>query len=701
MNVVTETCRVGDVEISIETGKLAKQSSAVVMRCGDTAVLVTSVSAKEPRDLPFLPLTVEYSEANAAGGKIPGGYFRREGRPTETEILTCRQVDRPIRPLFAKGYRCETQVIAQVLSHDKQNEPDVLTITGASAALHISDVVWAGPIAGVRVARVDGQLVAFPTWDQIDKADIVLVVACSRDAIVMVEGGANQATESDMIDALMFAKEATMPLIEAQERLRERAGQPKREHVEPEVDQELEALVMKEGEAAYAAALAVDAKHARHDALHDAKAEIVARMLEGHPESEQQIKAALGKLEKQLVRRQVLEKGVRLGGRKLTEIRALHIEAHPFSRPHGTALFQRGETQALATCTLGTEYDAQRLETIRGDIRKTFMLHYNFPPFCTGETKMVRGTSRREQGHGALAHRALAWVMPDQEEFPYTIRVVSDTLESNGSSSMAAVCGGCLALMDAGVPIKAPVAGIAMGLMQEGDKVAILTDILGDEDHLGDMDFKVTGTREGITALQMDIKVEGLTRDILERALEQARKARLEILDAMLAVLPEPREDISEYAPRIVTITVKPDRVRDIIGPGGKMIRAICEQTGVKINVEDSGRVAIASESMEAIDKAKRLIEGITAEAEVGVCYHGIVKRVVDFGAFVEILPGTDGLLHISEIEDRRIRQVTDVLDEGDEVVVKVLNVDQSGKIRLSRKAAFGVDPSEVQNMIG
>jgi polyribonucleotide nucleotidyltransferase len=551
------------------------------------------------------------------------------------------------------------------------------------------------------VARVDGELVAFPTWDQIQRADILLVVACSKDAIVMVEGGAGQATESDMIDALMFAKEATMPLIEAQERLRERAGQPKREHVEAEVDEELEALVMRDGEAAYAAALAIDGKHERHDALHDAKVEIVAKMLEDNPESEQQIKAALGKLEKQLVRRQVLEDGVRLGGRELTEIRPLHIEAHPFSRPHGSALFQRGETQALATCTLGTEYDAQRLETIRGDIRKTFMLHYNFPPFCTGETKMMRGTSRREQGHGALAHRALSWVIPDQEEFPYTVRVVSDTLESNGSSSMAAVCGGCMAMMDAGVPIKAPVAGIAMGLMQEGDKIAILTDILGDEDHLGDMDFKVTGTRDGITALQMDIKVEGLTRDILERALEQARKARLEILDAMLAVLPEPREDISEYAPRIVTVTVKPDRVRDIIGPGGKTIRAICEQTGVKINVDDSGRVAIASESTEAIEKAKRLIEGITAEAEIGVCYHGIVKRVVDFGAFVEILPGTDGLLHISEIEDRRIRQVTDVLEEGDEVVVKVLNVDQSGKIRLSRKAAFGVDPSDVQNMIG
>ncbi|MDC0715370.1 polyribonucleotide nucleotidyltransferase [Nannocystis bainbridge] len=701
MNVITETCRIGEVEISIETGKLAKQSSAVVVRCGETAVLVTAVSSREPKDLPFLPLTCEYREYPASAGKIPGGYFKREARPTEWETLTCRFIDRPIRPLFPKSYRSDTQIIATVLSHDKVHEPDVLAITGASAALHISDAPWAGPIVGIRVARVQGKMVAFPSWDQMKVADIVLVVAASRDAIVMVEGGGDQILEKDMIDALMFAQESAQPLLAAQERLRERAGKTKRVHVDPAVDEAFRAEVMAAADADVRAAFAITGKHERRDALAAASKTVLERFAASHPERVGEVHAALGKLEKKVVRSRVIKEGRRLDGRGTRDVRPIYIETHPFPRPHGSALFQRGETQALATVTLGTESDAQRLDTIRGDVTRNFMLHYNFLPFCTGEAKPVRGTSRREVGHGALAERALKYILPAQEKFPYTIRIVSETLESNGSSSMAAVCGGCLAMMDAGVPIKAPVAGVAMGLMQEGGEIAILSDILGDEDHLGDMDFKVTGTKTGITALQMDIKIEGLTRQILEAALDQARESRLHILGKMLEVLAEPRADISKYAPRIVTMQVKVDKIREVIGPGGKTIRAIIEQTGCVINIEDSGRIAIASNDIAQIERAKRLIEGLIAEPEVGATYHGVVKRIVDFGAFVEILPGTDGLVHISELEDRRVDRVTDVVQEGDEVVVKVINVDPTGKIRLSRRAAFGVDPSEVQNLRG
>jgi len=701
MNVITESCSIGEVEISIETGKLAKQANSVVIRCGETSVLVTAVSSRDPKDLPFLPLTVEYREYNAAAGKIPGGYFKREGRLTDQETLTCRFIDRPIRPLFPKSYRNDTQVIGTVLSHDKIHEPDVLAITGASAALMISEAPWAGPIAGVRVARVQGKFVAFPSWEQIKIADIVLIVAVSRDAIVMVEGGAEQANEADMIDALMFAKDAAAPLIALQDRLRERAGKPKRAHVEAAVDLAFRESVMGAAEADLNAAFAIVGKAERRTAIEAVTKRVTEKFLAEHPTRGAEIGAALSKLEKKIVRGRVLREGKRIDGRGTRDIRPIYIEAHPLPRPHGSALFQRGETQAMVTTTLGTEHDAQRLDTIRGDITRTFLLHYNFAPFCTGEAKPLRGQSRREIGHGALAERALRYVLPPHEKFPYTLRIVSETLESNGSSSMAAVCGGCLSLMDAGVPIKAPVAGIAMGLMQEGKEIAILSDILGDEDHLGDMDFKVTGTKTGITALQMDIKVEGLTREILTSALDQAREGRLHILGKMLEVLPEPRADISKYAPRIVTVQVKVDKIRDIIGPGGKTIRAIIEQTGCMINVEDSGRVSIASDDPARIAKAKAIIEGLTAEAEVGAVYHGVVKRIVDFGAFVEILPGTDGLIHISELEDRRVERVTDVVQEGDEVVVKVLNVDQTGKIRLSRRAAFGVDPSEVQNLRG
>ncbi len=699
MKETIETCKVGDVEIRIETGKIAKQTNAVIVRVGDTAVLVSANSGAHPKDLPFLPLTVEYRESAASAGKIPGGYFKREGRPAEHEILTCRVTDRPIRPLFPKGYRCDTQIITNILSHDKENEPDVLSITGASAALMISDVPWAGPIAGVRVAHIAGKWVAFPTYSQTQDADITLVVGANADAIVMVEGGANAASEAAMIDGLMFGQESAQPLIALQHRLREKVGLPKREYIPPPVDEALQAEVGKFAEPKLVEALKIAGKHERTSAIAAIKAETKAKFLAAHPEKGEDISSGFAKLEKETVRNMVVNTGKRLDGRGTRDVRPLWIQPHPYERPHGSAYFQRGETQAFATCTLGTEYDAQRLDTLRGDVRRHFLLHYNFPPYCTGEVRPLRGTSRRETGHGALAERALKPVLPALADFPYTIRIVSDIMESNGSSSMASVCGGSLAMMDAGVPIKAPVAGIAMGLMQVGDKIAVLTDILGDEDHLGDMDFKVTGTEEGITALQMDIKVAGLTRKILEDALDQAREARLHILEEMNKIMPTHRDDVSLYAPRIETVQVKVDRIRDIIGPGGKMIRAITEQSGAQINVDDHGRVTIASDNPASIASAKRLIEGLTAEAEIGAVYQGVVTRVVDFGAFVEVLPGTDGLVHISELDNKRVEKVTDILSEGDEVIVKVLNIDPTGKIRLSRKAAFGVDPSEVLNM--
>ncbi|PRP90584.1 Polyribonucleotide nucleotidyltransferase [Enhygromyxa salina] len=700
MEIIREVAKIGDREISIETGKIAKQANSVILTLGETVVLVAVTMSRQPKDLPFMPLTVEFREANAAAGKIPGGYFKREGRPTEKEILTCRLTDRPIRPLFPKSYRYDTQVISNVLSNDLQNEPDVLAMTGASAALSISPAPWAGPVAGIRVARVDGTLIAFPTYEETQESDLNLIVSCSRDAILMVEAGARQVSESDMIDALMFAKEQSLPLVEAQERLRERAGKPKMEWKDPEVDEKFRALVMDKARVDMEAALSIVGKHDRHAAISAVKTSVTEALGDAAAERGEEVSAAISKLEKDLVRASTI-KGRRVDGRKTTEIRPIYIEVHPFERPHGSALFQRGETQALVSTTLGTERDAQRLDTIRGDVHNSFLLHYNFPPYCVGEARPMRGTSRREIGHGALAHRALETVLPDAETFPYTIRIVSDTTESNGSSSMAAVCGGCLSMMDAGVPISAPVAGIAMGLIQEGDDIAILSDILGDEDHLGDMDFKCCGTKDGITALQMDMKIHGLTREVLERALEQARVGRLHILGKMLEQIAEPRADISKFAPRVESVWVKVDKIRSIIGPGGKVIRGIQEQTGVVININDDGRVTLASADIDAIERAKAIIEGLTFEAEPGQFYNGVVKRVVDFGAFVEIMPGTDGLVHISELENRRVDKVTDVISEGDDVIVKVVNIDDQGRIRLSRKQAFGADPDEVLNLRG
>jgi polyribonucleotide nucleotidyltransferase len=701
METIREIAKVGDKEIIFETGKLAKQANTVVVRLGETTVMVAVTLSTQPKNLPFLPMTVEYRENNAAGGKIPGGYFKREGRPTEKEIICCRLIDRPCRPLFPKMFRNEVQIVSNCLSHDKQNEPDVMAISAASAALSISSAPWAGPIAGIRVGRIGGEFIAFPTYDQIAESDLNLIVACSRDAVVMVEAGAEELEESVMIDALMFAKENTLPLIAAIDALQKKVGKEKQVWVEAEVDTDFRNACQDAAEAAVTEVLKIRGKHERHAALRQTIKDEGGKLLEKHPEREEEIFAALGKLESKIVRRATLHTGVRVDGRGYKDIRDIYIEAHPEPRPHGSALFQRGETQAYVTATLGTERDGQRLDTIRGDINRNFLLHYNFPPFSVGEARPMRGTSRREIGHGTLAERALKQVMPSLEDFPYTVRIVSDTFESNGSSSMAAVCGGCLALMDAGVPIKKSVAGIAMGLLSEGDKYCVLSDILGDEDHMGDMDFKCTGTRDGITALQMDIKVAGLTREILENALQQAKEGRLHILDKMDAVLSEPREDVSQYAPRIVTMSISVDKIRNVIGAGGKVIRGIQEQTGCQIAVDDAGTVTIASSDMDAIDKAKNMIEALTVEAEPGAYYSGVVRRIMDFGAFVEILPGTDGLCHISELEPGRVEKVTDVLNEGDDVVVKVLSVDDNGRIKLSRKAAFGVDPDEVKNLRG
>jgi polyribonucleotide nucleotidyltransferase len=705
MSHVRESVAVGGKEITIETGKLAKQASgAVLLTMGESVVLVSACGSKNPRELPFMPLTCEYQEKFYAAGKIPGSFFRREGRPSEDEVLVCRLMDRPVRPLFPDGWRIDTQIIANVVSFDQVNPTDVLAMTGASAALHISDLQWAGPIAGIRVGRVDGEFVPYPTWEEREKSDIDLIVAASKDAIVMVEGGMKNVDEAAIVDALLFAHESVQPVIAMQEKLREAVGKPKREWSAPEKDASLFDKVKGMAHDKIVEALAVREKHARYAALDAVGDEVISTLCgEGadYEGREAEVDEALGAVKKKAARGQTISTKTRIDGRKPDEIRAIECSVGVLPKAHGSALFQRGETQALVAATLGTKYDEKRLDTLLGDLRRTFFLHYNFPPFSTGETKPLRSTSRREIGHGNLAQRSVEQIMPEHVEFPYTTRVVSEILESNGSSSMASVCGASMALMDAGVPVNDAVAGIAMGLMMEGKDYAILSDILGDEDHLGDMDFKVTGTREGVCALQMDIKLEGLDRSILEEALEQARKGRLHILDKMAEAIAEPREDLSPNAPRIVTVQVKPDKIRDIIGPGGKTIRAIQEQTGAKIDIDDSGTVSIASNDGKSLKQAIDLIKGLTVEPEVGLIYNGIVKRIVDFGAFVEILPGTDGLLHISEIAEERTRRVDDVMEEGDEVVVKCINVDRDGKIRLSRKQALDAAPEDIHNFVG
>jgi polyribonucleotide nucleotidyltransferase len=691
----------GGKELTIETGRMAKQADgAVVVRYGDTMVLVTAVASTGIRPgVDFMPLTVDYLEKTSAAGRIPGGYFKREGRMTEVEILTSRLIDRPSRPLFPKGWRFDTQVIAMVVSTDRENASDVLAMTGASAALHLSDIPWAGPYAGCRVGKVDGKLVVNPTFAERARAELDLVVAVSRDAIVMVEGSAAEVGEDVIVDALMFAHQSAQPLIDLQEKLRAAVGKAKREFVPPQKDPVIVEKVAGLANQKIEAAMAIRDKQERYATLDAAGAETKAALAEQFPERAAEIGEAFESAKKKHLRELVLNTGRRIDGRATADIRTITCEVGVLPRTHGSSLFTRGETQALVTTTLGTSQDTQHIEGIIGDIEKRFLLHYNFPPFSTGETKPLRGASRREIGHGHLAERAIARVLPSEKDFPYTIRIVSEILESNGSSSMASVCGGILSLMDGGVPIKTPVAGIAMGLIKEGDRVAVLSDILGDEDHLGDMDFKICGSKQGVTAVQMDIKIQGLTREILETALRQARDGRMHILGKMAEALAGPREDLSRYAPRIHTLQVKPDQIREIIGPGGKTIRGITAQTGVAIEVEDDGTVHIASPDGIAVKKAIDIIKGLTTEPEVGEFYMGVVKRLAEFGAFVEILPGTDGLVHISELDEKRVRVVQDICKEGDEMLVKVIGIDRAtGKIRLSRKEALNKTPDVVHN---
>jgi polyribonucleotide nucleotidyltransferase len=683
--------KVGGKTLTIQTGKVAKQASgSVVVQYGDTIVLVTVVSAKDERDVGFLPLTVEYQEKIYAAGRIPGNYFRREiGRPSEKETLTARLIDRPIRPLFPKGYRYETQVIATVLSMDQENDPDTLAMIGASTALELSDVPFAGPIAAVRVGRIDGEFVANPTIDQWDQMDLNIIVAGSKTGVVMVEGGANIVNEADMLEAIFFGHQTIQPIIAIQEELKASNGKAKREFALPEPDAELAARLEADAYDALREATLVPDKMARYAAIREAKAKVKDALGEDDADRLKAAGEILGDIQKKICRDLILKEGRRIDGRAFDEVRPITCETGILPRPHGSALFTRGETQVLGVLTLGSGRDEQRVETLSGEEMRPFMLHYNFPPYSVGEVKRIGGPSRRDIGHGGLSTRAIERVLPDKEDFDYTIRLVSEVFESNGSSSMGTVCSGILALMDGGVPIKAPVAGIAMGLVQEGDQVVVLTDILGDEDHTGDMDFKVAGTAEGITALQMDIKIHELSRDILSSALEQARAGRLHILDRMLSALKAPRKEISQYAPSIVTVTVNPDKIREIIGPGGKMIRAIQSETNTSIEVEDSGLVKIAATRKEDGDAALKWINELTMEPEVGATYDGVVVKVMDFGAFVRLMPGTDGLVHISQLARERVTKVSDVVKEGDTLRVKVLEINRDGKIRLSHKAVL------------
>jgi polyribonucleotide nucleotidyltransferase len=690
---VRESIQVGGKPMTIETGRLAKQAGgAVLVTYGESVVLVTATCSEERPGLDFFPLTCEYVEKTYAAGKIPGGFFKREGRLRDTEVLTARIMDRPLRPLFPKGFKKDTQVIATVLSTDKNNPTDVLALTGASAALMVSDVPWDGPVCGIRVARVDGELVAYPTFEQIERADIELVVAVSKDAIVMVEGGADEASETEIIDALMFAHQQGQVIIDLFLKLREAVGKPKREFKVASLEEATAKRVAETVDAEIARACVIKNKQERYGAYDQLKKRLTETLVtelgqEKYLEVEKLVKGEFEHRKAEVVRSMVLDTQKRIDGRGPKDIRPIACEIGLLPRTHGSGLFQRGETQAIVTTTLGTSTDEQKIDALIGESWKRFMLHYNFPPFSTGETKPLRGPGRREVGHGALAERALRRMIPDHEGFPYTIRIVSEVLESNGSSSMASVCGGTLSLMDCGVPIKRPVAGIAMGLIQEGSRVAVLSDILGDEDHLGDMDFKVCGTERGITAIQMDIKIQGLERSVLESALEQAREGRLHILGKMLETIKEPRPELSRWAPRITSIKVRPDQIRVIIGQGGKTIKGITDQTGCSINVEDDGTVAVASEDPEAVKRAIAIIEGLLEEPEVGKVYKGPIKRIVDFGAFVEILPNTEALLHVSEIAHTRTERVEDVLSEGEVIEVKVLTVERDGRIRLSRRA--------------
>ncbi|MBI4849680.1 MAG: polyribonucleotide nucleotidyltransferase [Nitrospirae bacterium] len=684
-------------ELGLKTGRMARQADgSVVAQYGDTIVLATAVAAKTPRPgIDFFPLTIDYREKAYSAGKIPGGFFKREGQPTGKEVLTSRLIDRPIRPLFPKGFSCETQGIISVLSFGDENIADVLAITCMSAALHISDIPFDGPVGAVRIGRVLGSFVINPDLRELEECDINLVVAGTEEAVAMVEGSAQEMSEADLLEAIDLAHQEIKKLCALQNEFREKAGKAKRVVEEPVTDEALSNTVKEMSLDEIKKAIIIPDKMRRQAALDEILSSVVNKLNTGEKDISRDIVSAFNKMEKDLVRNMVLNENIRTDGRSLDRIRDIKSEVGILPRVHGSALFVRGETQCLAVVTLGTARDAQRIDALEGDTTKSFMLHYNFPPFSVGEVKFLRSPGRREIGHGNLAERSLQAVMPSQEEFPYTVRIVSDVLESNGSSSMATVCGSTLALMDAGVPIKAPVAGIAMGLIKEGDRVAVLTDILGLEDHLGDMDFKVTGTADGICAFQMDTKIGGISRDIMERALEQARQGRLFILDKMKETLTESRSELSPHAPRIHTMQIDREKIRDVIGSGGKVIRGITEQTGATIDIDDNGVIHIASSDGASAQKAIDIIKAITADAELNKIYNGTVKKIMDFGAFVEILPGKEGLLHISQISEERTANVSDVLKEGDEVPVKVIEIDRMGKIRLSRKDALSAAGSE------
>jgi len=687
----TREIAVGQNTLRLETGKLAKQAGgSVVVRFGDSVVLVTACRSASPREgIDFLPLTVDYREYTYASGRIPGGFFKREGKPAEKEVLTSRCIDRPTRPLFPDGWRYETQIIALVLSADQENDTDVLAITGASVALAISDIPFQKSIAAVRMGLVDGKYVVNPTFQQRKESKLDLIVVGSKDGLVMVEAGAKEVTEEQVVEALDTAHAAIKQIVAVIDDLAKAAGKKKLAVAKKEIAADFYQDIERQVLGPLADAMRIREKLENYETVELTLKNLVSAIPEGEAEKKADAKAIFKELKEKVLREEVLTRNVRLDGRKFDEVRPIWIETGVLPRTHGSAVFTRGETQALVTCTLGTADDAQKIESFEGETWKSFMLHYNFPPFSVGETGRMSGPGRREIGHGALAERSLTPMMPTEEQFPYTVRVVSDILESNGSSSMASVCGGSLAMMDAGVPIKAPVAGIAMGLVmdEQSGKYAVLSDIAGAEDHYGDMDFKVSGTAAGITGLQMDIKVGGITTEVMRKALEQARRGRLHILEKMKEALSASRQNISTFAPRIVTIRIPVDKIRDVIGPGGKMIRSIIERTGVKIDVEDDGRVNVASADGESAAKAISIIQELTATPELNKTYLGKIQRITDFGAFVEIMAGTDGLLHVSEIANHRVKDVRDELKEGEQILVKVINIDPTGKIRLSRKA--------------
>jgi len=689
--MTTREITIGHATLRFETGKLAKQAGgSVIVRYGDSVVIVTACRSANAREgIDFLPLTVDYREYTYASGRIPGGFFKREGKPAEKEVLTSRCIDRPIRPLFPSGWHYETQIIALVLSADSENDTDVLAITGASAALALSEIPLEKTIAGVRVGLLDGQYVINPTFEQRKQSKLDLIVAGSRDGLVMVEAGAKEVSEDQVVKALEAAHAAIKQIVASIDDLARDAGKKKLQVAKKEIGHDFYREVEEKVLVPLTEAMRIRGKLDNYDRVDEVLDELVASLPEGEVQRKLEAKQIFKELKEKVLREEVLERSVRLDGRAFDEVRPIWIEVGVLPRTHGSAVFTRGETQALVTCTLGTADDAQKIESFEGETWKSFMLHYNFPPFSVGEVAFLRGPGRREVGHGALAERSLAPMLPAEEQFPYTVRVVSDILESNGSSSMASVCGASLAMMDGGVPVKAPVAGIAMGLVmdEKTGKYAVLSDIAGAEDHYGDMDFKVAGTADGITALQMDIKVGGITTDIMRKALDQARRGRLHILDKMRETLATPRQSISAFAPRIVTIRIPVDKIRDVIGPGGKMIRSIIERTGVKIDVEDDGRVNVASADQTSAQKAISIIQELTATPELNKTYLGKIQRITDFGAFVEIMPGTDGLLHVSEIANHRVKDVRDELKEGEQILVKVINIDPTGKIRLSRKA--------------